>query len=148
MISPFTPAGTLPPGEHTATWHELVSHFSTTPHRAYLLGGLRAGLESLRSAGCTTAWVDGSFTTGKDHLNDIDVIYDDTHLDWEALQRLEPVLLEFANHRAAQKRKFGCEFFAATWAANLDGEPFLTFFQHDREGQPKGIIRLDLKELP
>jgi hypothetical protein len=148
VIPALTATGLLPPGEHPATWDELLATFGTNPHRILLLGGLRAGLESLRAAGCSRAWVDGSFVTLKDQPGDIDVLYDDAGLDWDELERIEPVLLEFDHHRAAQKRKFACEFFAATWEANLAGEPFLSFFQHDRNGDPKGIVRLNLKELP
>ena len=148
MIPPFTASGALSTGEHAVTWDELIKRFNTNPHRGYLLGGLRAGLESLRSAGCSTVWIDGSFITSKDQPGDIDVLYDDIGLDWDALERIEPVLLEFSQHRAAQKRKFGCEFFAATWQATIGGEPFLTFFQQDRDGTPKGILKLGLKELP
>jgi hypothetical protein len=76
---------------------------------------------------------------------DIDVAYDDTNLDWEMLQRLEPTLLDFTNARAAQKRKFNCEFFAVSWAAEPDGTNFLDFFQRDRNGQAKGILLLELE---
>ena len=92
--------------------------------------------------------MDGSFVTGKSYPGDIDVIYDDAQLDWDELLRVEPVLLEFDNQREAQKRKFGCEFFAASWDATINGEPFLWFFQRDRDGHPKGIVRPNLKELP
>ncbi len=120
-----------------------MNRFNTNSHRGYLLGGLRAGLESLRSASCSTVWIDGSFITSKDVPGDIDVLYNDTGLDWDELERIEPVLLEFDNARAAQKRKFGCEFFAATWEATLSGEPFLSFFQRDRYGKAKGILKLN-----
>ncbi len=125
-----------------------MDRFNSNPHRGYLLGGLRAGLESLKNAGCSTVWIDGGFITSKDQPGDIDVLYDDTGLDWDDLERIEPVLLEFDNARAAQKRKFGCEFFVATWEATLNGEPFLWFFQQGRDGKPKGILKLKLKELP
>lgn len=55
-------------------------------------------------------------------------------------------LLDFANQRAAQKAKFGCEFFVASWDADGAGEPFASFFQHDREGVPKGIVLLNLDQ--
>lgn len=145
MIPEFTSFGTLPPGEHPITWAELLEHFGQTAHRAMLLGGLRAGLEPLRLAGSHRIWLDGSFTISKEKPGDIDVAYDDTHLDWEMLQRLEPTLLDFTNARAAQKRKFNCEFFAVSWAAEPDGTNFLDFFQRDRNGQAKGILLLELE---
>jgi hypothetical protein len=147
VIPAFTNLGTLPPGEHPITWVELLELFGQTPHRAMLLGGLRAGLEPLRLAGSHRVWLDGSFITNKEKPGDIDVAYDDARLDWELLQRLEPTLLDLANARAAQKRKFNCEFFAVSWAAEPEGTSFLDFFQRDRNGQPKGILVLELENL-
>ena len=34
------------------------------------------------------------------------------------------------------------------WSASLQGETFLQFFQLDRDGLPKGIVRLDPREVP
>ena len=147
MIPAFSNLGTLPHGEHPITWTELLEQFGTNTHRAMLLGGLRAALESLHQAGCVRVWIDGSFCTSKEQPGDIDVAYDDANLDWAKLKTLEPTLLDFSNARAAQKRKFKCEFFAVSWAAEPDGTSFLDFFQRDRNGQPKGILVLELENL-
>ncbi len=42
------------------------------------------------------------------------------------------------------KAKFGGELFLMTLPATRDGKPFIQFFQEDRRGKLKGIIRLDL----
>ena len=61
------------------------------------------------------------------------------------LLELEPVIGDFANRRAAQKAKFGCEFFPSSFAADSVGSTFLEFFQIDKEtGNEKGIVALDL----
>ena len=44
------------------------------------------------------------------------------------------------------KAKFGGELFPAHMDAG-GGTRYLEFFQHDRNGKPKGIVRLDLGEL-
>lgn len=72
---------------------------------------------------------------------------------WEVngvdLARLDPVLLTFAQRRAAQKAKYGGELFPADWAADAHGTSFLRFFQRDRaSGRPRGIITIDLGGLP
>jgi hypothetical protein len=90
----------------------------------------------------------GSFVTNKTLPNDIDVCYDDQNLDYDLLEQLEPTLLEFANARASQKARFGCEFFPARAEADQAGRTFQDFFQTDRFGNPKGIIRLERKDLP
>jgi len=68
---------------------------------------------------------------------DFDGCWDQTGVDFDAL---DPVLLDFDGHREAQKARFGGEFFIAT-------ADFIDFFQHDRDGRPKGIIRIDLEDF-
>jgi hypothetical protein len=62
--------------------------------------------------------------------------------------RLDPVLLEFADHRAAQKAAFDGEMFVASWQADPLGTLFLDFFQRDRDGRAKGIVEINLETLP
>ncbi len=65
------------------------------------------------------------------------------------LARLDPVLMTFAQRRAAQKRKYGGELFPADWAADAHGTSFLLFFQRDRaSNRAKGIIAVNLGDLP
>jgi hypothetical protein len=147
VIPAFNQHDNLPAGEHHTTWQEFVQHFSWNTYRATLIGGLRAALIALQTCGCETAWIDGSFATRKTNPNDIDVAWDDETTDFDLLEQLEPTLLDFANRRAAQKRKFGCEFFPATWDADSNGTTFLEYFQKDRNNDPKGIIRISLNTL-
>lgn len=142
MIPPFDPAtGNLPAGVHEATWEEFVARYGSTAHRLGLLAGLKAALDGLRAAGCRQAYVDGSFVTAKEQPGDFDGCWEVAGVD---LARLDPVLLTFAQRRAAQKRKYGGELFPADGAADAAGTNFLRFFQRDKDtGQPKGIIALD-----
>jgi hypothetical protein len=133
--------GNLPPGIHPATWEEVVDRFGLTPWRRQLLEGLRRALDSPESAGCRRAHIDGSFVTRKDIPGDFDGCWEAAGVD---PVRLDPVLLEFANLRAAQKAKFLGELFPAEAGADPDGNSFLDFFQMDRDGKPKGIVAVDL----
>jgi hypothetical protein len=143
-IDPAT--GNLPPGIHHATWEELASAFGSTPHRQQLLDGLRHALSALRRAGCRRAYVDGSFVTAKDVPEDFDGCWEPQGVDPDAL---EPTLLDFTNRRAAQKQRYRGELFVATASADPVGTRFLDFFQRDkRTGEPKGIVALDLGDLP
>jgi hypothetical protein len=142
MIPEFDELGRLPPGTHTASWHEVVARFGGSPWRARLIAGLREALLSLRSAGCTVAYIDGSFVTGKHEPGDFDACWDEVGVDPDAL---DPVLLDFSQKRAAQKAKFGGELFPASNTAHPDGASFLRFFQIDKAtGDQKGIIAIDL----
>lgn len=62
-------------------------------------------------------------------------------------ERLDPILLDFSNGRAAMKSKYLGELFPATSSAE-PGVLFRDFFQSDRNGVPKGIVRIDLGTLP
>jgi hypothetical protein len=65
------------------------------------------------------------------------------------LPRLDPVLLDFADDRAAQKAKYFGEFFPAQALEVDSGRVFLDFFQIDkRTGHPKGILALDTGSVP
>lgn len=146
MIPTFSDeTGNLPPGEYPATWEEIVERFGHTPWRRRLLDGLKAALESLRAAGCRKAYLDGSFVTAKEEPGDFDACWEGEGVDGDLL---DEELLVFDPGRATQKAKYGGELFVAEWAADETGAPFRAFFQQDRDGNPKGIIVIDLKELP
>jgi hypothetical protein len=145
VIPEFDENGNLPPGTHLATWDQIAERFAWTDRRRKLLEGLEAALAPLRQAGCGRIYVNGSFVTGKDEPGDIDIAWEPAGVDIDRLLELEPVFGDFADHRAAQKAKFGCEFFPASLSADLAGNTFLEFFQTDKHtGEAKGIIALDL----
>lgn len=146
MIPEFDERGNLPPGIHHATWTEIVTRYATSTHRRDLLDGLLDALRSLKAAGCSTAYLDGSFVTAKANPDDFDAC-------WEAADvvpsRLDSELKEFSNDRAAQKARYGGEIFPAQWHAHPDGTTFLDYFQYDNVTErPKGVIAIGLAGLP
>jgi len=147
MIPGFEKDGNLPAGEHECLWAEFVARFGQTAYRRQLLAGLKAALDSLKAAGCTRAYVDGSFVTAKDAPGDFDGCWDVTGVD---PTRLDPILLTFGHGRLAQKIKYKGEMFPAQIVADsVSGRTFLEFFQIAKDtGKPKGIIALDLRRLP
>lgn len=146
MLPALNSDGLLPPGIHLAEWDEVWTGFGTTPHRRRLLSGFRRAITALKNAGCQTVYLDGSFVTSKDRPGDFDGCWDDTGVD---LTVLDPILLTFANGRAAQKIKFGGELFPAGAVADpASGSIFVDFFQiHKDTGAAKGIIVIDLQRL-
>jgi hypothetical protein len=144
MIPPFDANGKLPPGVHFCTWEEFVARFGITQHRLNLIAGLKVAMTQLQSAGCPTVYIDGSFVTHKLVPGDFDACWEANGVDMTQLQSNAPILLKFDAKRAAQKAVYGGEFFPAGWPANSAGTPFLEFFQIDRDGNPKGIIAINL----
>lgn len=144
MIPEFDEHGNLPPGVHRATWGEVVTRYATSTHRRDLLEGLLDALRSLRAAGCTTAYLDGSFVTAKVKPGDFDVCWEPEGVVFD---RLDPELRNM--ERAAQKVRYGGELYPADWPADPDGRTILRYFQRDTlTKQPKGIVAIDLGGLP
>jgi len=141
MLPRFDAAGKLPAGIHSADWPEFTARFGFSDWRKRLLAGLEAALRSLQEAGCQLAYVDGSFVTAKKEPGDFDACWGIAGVDPD---RLDPVLLDFSNGRAAQKAKYGGELFPAELPEGLSGRTFLDFFQTDRDtGAAKGIVSID-----
>jgi hypothetical protein len=138
------PTGNLPPGEHVASWSEVVERFGGTEWRRHLLDGLKAAMLALQLAGCKRLWLDGSFVTAKERPGDFDGCWDIEGVDFD---RLDEVLLSFEPGRAAQKTKFFGELFLADTQADAMGTVFRDFFQRDRDGNSKGIIVIELKDI-
>jgi hypothetical protein len=136
--------GYLPPGVHNALWKEVAPRFSCNGHRTRLLGGLLAALQNLAGAGCRSVLLDGSFVSRKDLPEDYDGAWDTRGVD---PHRLDPVLLDFTNSRAAMKSKYLGELFPATSHA-APGVLYRDFFLKDRNGVPKGVVHIDLGSLP
>ncbi len=145
MIPDFDSDGLLPPGVHWATWQELCDRFGTNDHRRLLLAGLGQALASLKIAGCSTVYVDGSFVTSKETPDDFDGCWDPTNVD---PRQLDPVLLRFESGRVTQKAKYGGELFISTMRNGNPGPAMLEFFQGDKNsGRRKGIVAIDLRRL-
>jgi hypothetical protein len=142
-IPPFDPeSGLLPPGEHVAGWDEIRARFGWNARRRQLLDGLEDGLVLLGEAGCQRVWINGSFVTAKDEPGDFDCVWSPLGVDRALLEERSPVLLDLSAQRAAQKARFGGEFFPNVVEA-ASGQQFAAFFQSDRDGAAKGIVVID-----
>jgi hypothetical protein len=144
MLPSFMDNGCLPPGVHRASWEEVAKRFGGSAHRDRLLEGLLRAATNLRSAGARVIWLDGSFTTDKEEPGDWDGVWDPRNAD---LSKVDPVLTDLNDLRTGrfrQKAKYGGELLVS----DPYGQPFQMFFQQDKNGDPKGIVRLDLRTLP
>jgi hypothetical protein len=146
MLPPFMANGCLPPGVHLASWDEVAERFGGTARRDALLQGLLRAAANLRAAGARVLWLDGSFVTDKEEPDDWDGVWDPSNAD---LAKVDPVLIDpadLAAGRYRQKAKYAGELLVGTETATR--MPFQVFFQLDKNGDPKGIVRLDLRTLP
>jgi hypothetical protein len=131
----------LPPGIHDVTLPEIERAFATTDRRRAMFEGFKRAAKDLKKAGCSTVYLDGSFVTEKQEPGDFDACWEPAGVDD---RRLDPVLLDFTDHRRAQKKRYMGELFPAPYFA-APGQRFIDFFQNDRyTGKPKGILRIRL----
>ncbi len=144
MIPNFLNNGTLPIGIHWSTVDEIKEKLCFSDKRAELIVGLEKAILCLKSAGCKTIYIDGSFSTSKEIPGDIDVCWETDNVNLDLLIKIEPVLWDFSPGRKLQKDKFGCEFFPAEIIAEHPDKTFIDFFQQDRDGNAKGIIGLKI----
>jgi hypothetical protein len=131
---------------HQARLDEVEVMFATNPSRRTLFDGLVRASVVLRSANCQTIWVDGSFVTGKPRPVDFDACWEPNGVNPVAL---DPVFLDFANGRQAQKAVFGGEFFPSSMICADVGHSFMEFFQLDRfTDTQKGMLTISLSADP
>ena len=136
----------LPVGVHAALLSEVEETFALNHRRRDLFRGLIRACIALNLAGCRYVYIDGSYVTAKPFPGDYDVCWDPNGV---MRARLDPTFLDFRRERAAQKSKYGGEFFPLTSAATPDGTTFLEFFQIERfSAGRKGIVRVDLATDP
>ena len=134
MIPDFENDGLLPHGIHWATWQEISDRFGTNDHRKLLLVGLKDALTALKTAGCHSVYIDGSFVTSKEAPGDFDACWDPNNVD---PHKIDPVLLRFEPGRVTQKAKYGGELFITTIRSGNPGPIMLEFFQSDKNSGEK-----------
>ena len=149
MIPAFDPnTGALPPGDYRATLQEIAERLGFTPRRRWLLKGLRAAVEAFWVAGVEEIYVDGSFCSEKPDPGDIDGYW--VEPDPGVYDRIDPYWIDLDPILVPQMRKWkwrmwvdhGVEFFIHPAMLAKADLAFPQFFRQDRDGQPRGVIRV------
>ena len=141
----FDPHGNLPPGEHAPSWVEFAARYGTNPKRIAMLAKIEAWLTHMKQAGCRTAFVDGSFVCAEPAPTDYDACWDATGVD---AARLDPALLVLTDAgRRTIRRRYGGDIRPDMVCPPGTILPYLRFFQRDRDGRRKGIVRFDLRDF-
>jgi hypothetical protein len=134
--------GRLPPGVHVATLEELRDKLGWGQRRKNLIDGLEMALRLMRNCGIERVYVDGSFVTAKNRPGDIDGCYDVP--PGANLGAMYPIFPWTPANRTMSKAMFGVELAPSRAPATASGEPFISFFQKDRQGHRRGIVLLEL----
>jgi hypothetical protein len=145
MVGSHDVDGFLLVGIHEATWDEVVERFGSNRRRLLMLALLGEALAHFADAGCTVAYLGGSFVTTKEHPGDLDVVWDITGVDPSLVH---PFFLIFDRAIvAAVHQRFAGHYFPSFLIEGASGMPYLQFFQQ-KDGRPVGIVKIDLTTLP
>lgn len=148
-ILKLTADGELPPGVNIATLKELETEFGlVSPKRIALMVGLKAAVANFKSAGVTSIYVDGSFTTKKLDPNDIDGCWSASGIiDLSKLDKIFWDVQTSGDRRSnlpKMKATYGLDFYIAEGTETGSGLKFPDFFQHTKNGKKKGIVKINL----
>jgi hypothetical protein len=142
MIPDFKEDGNLPVGIHEATLEEFKKRFAHTIWRNQLYDKLLRLIEDLKTIGCKTVYIDGSYVTTKEVPGDYDACWENIGVDEDALV-LNPALT--FERRELQEEWYGADVFPARVEEAASGLLFLDFFQVDKAtGFRKGIVKIEI----
>lgn len=139
LIDVGGPWEVLPPGIHDVSLNEVKAQFATNWNRRRFFEGFASAFAVLQKAGSKEILLDGSFVTDKPNPGDFDCCWNTVGVD---VSQLDPVFLDFTDKRAAQKKKYGGEFFPFGLGVGAT-DFFLNHFQKDKHtDKAKGILRV------
>jgi hypothetical protein len=147
-IPELTADGYLPAGEFECELEEIETVFCGNEHRGWLMNRLREFLAWLRNQHGLNLpyYVDGSYTTAKEHPGDIDFVLD---LSTASKPQINAALTLFTFHQTQIKENFNVDFWFYHPAAQKDLKQFFQYVRveelQQRQLPPetrKGILRV------
>lgn len=144
MIPDFDENGNLPEGIHETTIKEFKARFVYGIRRKQLFEKMEKLMNDLKSAGCKAIYIDGSFVTIKRLPGDYDACWDDDEITYADIIKKIPPLADVEPPRRLQQEVYGADIFPVSMIEINTGLTFLQFFQQDENGNPKGIIKINL----
>lgn len=146
LIPKFDDNGYLPEGIYDALLIEYEQCFVYNVVRREIHAGLLRLIKELKTIGCKSVFIDGSFVTAKEHPNDVDVCWDDRGLDYEDVEKKMPILWDLDPPRTNQQLLYRADIFPAFIIEGGSKKMFIDFFQQIKheEHRNKGIIKIDI----
>jgi hypothetical protein len=126
----------------TLSYEGLVHHFGTNSRRLEQIKNANQFFRIFYDSGCQVVYIDGSFVSTKKYPEDIDLCFDTTGIDSDKLEKEFPAFF-MPNGVGKIHKDLQCHIF--TFSEN--STRFFDMLSEDREGNPKGFIKLNLKDL-
>jgi len=90
---------------------------------------------------CRTVYVDGSFASTKKYPEDIDLCFDLTDVQIENIEKVFPAFFD-PNELGRIHRDLQCHLLYVTRKYSI----LFDMLKNDRDGNPKGFVKLSLKQ--
>ena len=135
-IPGFDEFGNLPPGVYPVTLEEVERRFAWNPVRQELFAGLKRALRQMAFAGVERVWLGGGFISDSEAPRDVDGCWG--RGPGTNLAALDPAFL--SGDGPAMRRRYGVDFFTDTPGPYM----YVDFFQQDRDGNPRGILLIEI----
>ena len=127
----------------TLTYGEFEKEFGFNESRTDKLKRVLLFLKILKSLGCASVYIAGSFVTSKEFPNDIDLCVDATNIDYLKLTKEYP---EFLQTKGIEKiKKEHSVHFAAFF--DFGSTEILDWFKKDRDDNPRGLVKIYLNDI-
>jgi len=97
-----------------------------------------------KKVGCNKLFVFGSFASQKEFPNDIDICFDIEDLNKEVIEENNSLFDKYERRRIHKYFQIHIAFFKI----DDNDEELKRFMKTDREGNQRGIVEIDLKDLP
>lgn len=128
--------------DYTISIDEFQRLFGKNEERLEKITNLLIFLKIFKSFGCSTIYIGGSFVTTEESPRDIDVCIDITSINYAAFKKDYPEFFKYSGLRKFQ-RELKCHFIMF----DSYSTEILDFFRFDRDGNPKGIVKISIKEV-
>ena len=130
--------GTLPRGQHPASFSDALERFGTTPWRRFLFKGMTGSFGEIRDAGENRMMLGGSLVTDKTWPGDFDGAMFQTETLEKSLGRFRYSENDYSG--LGQLKRFGGHWNERPLQA--------TILQQIRGGGVKGVLDLNLSDMP
>jgi hypothetical protein len=124
------------------TFTDFEQEFGTNEWRKERIRNALIFFEIFLACGCRTVYIGGSFVSKKIHPDDIDLCFDLQHVNYDKLAEVFPDFFDF-NKIGKICRELKCHILTF----DNDNLQFLDMLKKDRDGSPKGLVKVNLKNL-
>jgi hypothetical protein len=124
------------------TLEEFEKHFGTNDWRKDRIKNALIFFEAFSTCGCSTVYIGGSFISTKINPDDIDLCFDLQDVDYDKMAEVFPDFFD-VNKIGEIRRNLKCHILHF----DNNNPKYLLMLQKDLNGDSKGLVKINLKEI-